>query len=213
MLVFAGDRVRSGAYSKLHQRGRPAGTASRVRTNPGIYRWSEWSKDHPIFEPFDQPEHGDLRGLTSPGSPAWLPRRGPESLVSAEGKRRWSSRSTRPGTMSSWSAFPADNAWGDWAVGRLYLPLIHQIVGYLAGRVSRTARVRLEPAVPVEHRPPESSIDSEVAVVRNIDQAESDLERARSRDASPGVSAALLRPASVLPAKATRSRPPAGLAR
>ena len=75
-------------------------------------------------------------------------------------------------------AFPADNAWGDWAIGRLYLPLIHQIVGYLAGRVPDSGRVRLEPAGTGEAQTAGVSIENERAVVRNIDPTESDPERA-----------------------------------
>ena len=74
---------------------------------PGVYRWSEWSKDHPIFEPFDQPEHGDLRGLIFARITRLAPEPGARVLVSAEGKRRWSSSRQPAGDdASSWPSPP-----------------------------------------------------------------------------------------------------------
>ena len=176
LLIFTGDRVRSGAYSRLHQAGvLPAQVQGPEE--PGVYRLAEWSKDHPIFEPFDQPEHGDLRALTFARITRLVPEPGARPLASAEGKRPLIVEGTAGRGRCLIVAAPADNAWGDWAVGRLYLPLIHQLVGYLAGRVPASARVRLESASADGAKAAGVAIDGEVAVVRNIDQAESDLER------------------------------------
>ncbi len=40
-------------------------------------------------------------------------------------------------------AIPADNAWGDWAIHRLFLPLVHQVAGYLTDRLPGTGRVQV----------------------------------------------------------------------
>ena len=37
---------------------------------------------------------------------------------------------------------PADNAWGDWAIHSLFLPLVHQVAGYASGRLAGAGRVR-----------------------------------------------------------------------
>ena len=72
---------------------------------------------------------------------------------------------------------PADNQWGDWAIQRLYLPLIHQLMGYLTDRLPEAGRVRLEPADARPGHAPGVVLESGRAVVRNLDPAESDLER------------------------------------
>jgi hypothetical protein len=74
-------------------------------------------------------------------------------------------------------AVPADNQWGDWAIQRLYLPLIHQLMGYLTDRLPEAGRVRLEPADARPGHAPGVVLESGRAVVRNLDPAESDLER------------------------------------
>ena len=39
-------------------------------------------------------------------------------------------------------AIPCDNAWGEWAIHRLYLPLVHQVAGYLTDRLPGTGHVQ-----------------------------------------------------------------------
>ena len=141
--VFAGDRVRSGALSSS-MRGRPAGRVQGP-DEPGVdrlVRMEQGSSD--LLEPFDQPKHRDLRGMDpSPGSRVWSPEVGARALVSAKEKHPAGRRVEQPaGDDASWLPSPADNAWGDWAIGRLYLPLIHQIVGYLADRVRMEGTAR-----------------------------------------------------------------------
>ena len=62
LVIFTGDRVSPGAYASLRRSGIfPAQVQEPV--DPGVFRCTRWQKDHPIFRPFDQPEHGDLRTL------------------------------------------------------------------------------------------------------------------------------------------------------
>ena len=176
LLIFTGDRVRAGAYPLLRRAGILPAQVQRPE-EPGVYRWAAWSKDHPLFEPFDQPEHGDLRALAFDRITNLLPDSGTRLLASADGKRPLLVESAAGRGRCIMVAVPADNAWGDWAMGRLYLPLMHQLVGYLAGRVPDGVRVRHEPAGTGSAQTAGVAIEGEVAVVRNIDPAESDLER------------------------------------
>jgi hypothetical protein len=74
-------------------------------------------------------------------------------------------------------AVPADNQWGNWAVKRLYLPFIHQLMGYLTDRLPEFGRVRVEPVGSSAGHAPGVVIEDGNAIVRNIDPAESSLER------------------------------------
>ena len=167
MLIFTGDRVAPAPISRLHQAGvLPAQVQGPEE--PGVYRLAEWSKDHPIFEPFDQPEHGDLRALTFARITRLVPEPGARTLASAEGKRPLIVESTAGRGRCLIVAVPADNAWGDWAIGRLYLPLIHQLVGYLADRVPESGEgTGLSPRIQVPVTAlPESRSTADGAVVR-----------------------------------------------
>ena len=42
----------------------------------------------------------------------------------------------------------AGRDWGDWAQGRLYVPLVHQMVGYLTERLPENQRVQRALASP-----------------------------------------------------------------
>jgi hypothetical protein len=55
--------------------------------------------------------------------------------------------------------------------------LVHQLVGYLTDRLPDAGRVRLERAGAGPERAPGVVIHGEQAVVRNLDPAESELER------------------------------------
>ncbi len=74
-------------------------------------------------------------------------------------------------------AFPADNAWGDWAIHRLYVPLVHQLLGYLTNRLPETSPVRFERAGQGPAQVPGVTLDNGRELVRNVDAAESEIER------------------------------------
>jgi hypothetical protein len=74
-------------------------------------------------------------------------------------------------------AIPADNAWGEWAVHRLYVPLVHQVAGYLTDRLPETGRVQSALAGRTAAESPGVKIEQGRALVRNVDPEESDVER------------------------------------
>jgi Aerotolerance regulator N-terminal len=79
-------------------------------------------------------------------------------------------------------AFPADNAWGDWVIHRLYVPLVHQLFGYLTGRLPETRRVRFDSVGPGPDQAPGIVVDNGRALVRNVDPAESEIERTTAKN-------------------------------
>ncbi len=176
LLIFTGDRVSPGAYASLRRSGIfPASVQEPV--DPGIFRCTKWQKDHPIFRPFDQPEHGDLRTLSFDRITRLVPDPQARELAVVEGDLPLLVESSAGRGRCVLLAVPADNQWGDWAIRRLYLPLIHQLMGYLTDRLPEAGRVRLEPADARPGHAPGVVLESGRAVVRNLDPAESDLER------------------------------------
>ena len=74
-------------------------------------------------------------------------------------------------------AAAADRQWGDWPQSRLYVPLVHQIVGYLTDRLPENARVRSELAGQGADDSPQIREVNGLTVVRNLDPRESRTER------------------------------------
>ena len=198
LVIFSGDHVGRNAYASLRRSGIfPA----RVEgpSDPGVFRLTRWQQDHPIFRPFDQPEHGDLRTLRFDRICRLVPDQEGRELAVVEGNFPLLVESRVGRGRCVLLAVPADNQWGDWAIQRLYLPLIHQLMGYLTDRLPEPGRIRLEPADAGSGHAPGVVLDSGRAVVRNLDPMESDLER---------VTPATLREAYRLPVPRTAKRPP-----
>ena len=74
-------------------------------------------------------------------------------------------------------ASTADRDWSNWPQTRLYVPMIHQMAGYLTERLPENQRVRPEPAGPGRENPPGVSEAERLTIVRNLDPSESDMER------------------------------------
>ena len=72
-------------------------------------------------------------------------------------------------------ASAADRDWGDWPQSRLYVPLVHQLVGYLTDRLPETARIQSIPAD--RDHPPGITREGAKVIVRHLDPAESEIER------------------------------------
>ena len=176
LIIFTGDQVKPGAYAAMEQaRLLPARLQGPAEV--GSYRFADWVKDHPLLGPFADPQYGDLRTLRFRRITRMLAE--PDSRVLAtasDGSPLVVEKSIGRG-CSLIFAFPADNAWGDWSIHRLYVPLVHQLLGDLTGRLPETGRVRFERAGEVEAQGPGVSVKDGRAVVRNVDAAESEIER------------------------------------
>ncbi len=185
LIIFTGEQVKQGAYALLEQAGLlPARLQGPAEL--GSYRFADWVKDHPVLSPFADPQHGDLRTLRFRRITRLLADPKARVLATAsEGLPLLVEKAAGQGRVIVF-AFPADNAWGDWAIHRLYVPLVHQLLGYLTNRLPETSPVRFEGAGPGPSQAPGVTIDVGRALVRNVDAAESDIERttaARLREA------------------------------
>jgi Aerotolerance regulator N-terminal/von Willebrand factor type A domain len=176
LIIFTGDRVQAGAYAALEQaKLLPARVQGPAEI--GSYRFSDWSKSHPILSPFTDPQYGDLRTLRFQKITRLEPE--PEARVlgtTQGGAPLVLERSPGKGRCILF-AFPADNAWGDWAIHRLYLPLVHQLLGYLTSRLPETNPVKSDRAGRTPALLPGVTIENGHAMVCNVDASESEIER------------------------------------
>ena len=176
LVIFTGDRVGPGAYAALRSAGIfPAEVREAV--DPGTFRCTTWQKDHPIFRAFDQPEHGDLRSLKFDRITRLVPDPQARELALVEGNLPLLVESTAGRGRCVLLSVPADTQWGDWAIQRLYLPLIHQLMGYLTDRLPEDGRVSFELADAARGHALGVAVESGQAIVRNLDPTESNLDR------------------------------------
>src|SRR5262249_51956863 len=138
------------------------------------WRLERWEAKHAVFAPFADPEHGDLRrpAFTSitriePARDvrvlAWFRGEMPALLERSLGKGR-----------GLWFTSACDRGWGDWPRGRMFLPMVHQMLAYVTG-LSEGGRIRQELAAG-ERQPGIAESDGLVHVT-NPDPLESETAR------------------------------------
>ena len=174
LVIFSGARVIPGAMASL--RAVNLLPAEVEGTEDGSFRFAAWDSSHPLLAPFSQPQHGDLRSLSFSRLARLKPLPGSSVLAGSTGDQPLlvEARSGR-GHILQW-ALAADNDWGDWAVQRLYLPVIHQMMGYLVDRLPGSGPVATAAVGP--GAPPGIETSARRLIVRNPDPSESRIERA-----------------------------------
>jgi hypothetical protein len=174
LLLFTGDQVRPAGYAALERADLlPASVESTI--GPDLFRFAAWDRDHPVFRPLSDPQQGDLRRVAFQLITKVKPLPGAKVLASAQaGDPLIVERRLGEGKILL-VATAADRDWGDWPQNRLYVPLVHQLVGYLTDRLPETARVQSAPAD--RDHPPGVTRDGDRATVRNLDPGESEIER------------------------------------
>jgi hypothetical protein len=176
LLLFTGSLVQPGGYEGFRQAGLLPGVIKGT-AEPDLFGFAAWEKEHPIFRPLSDPQQGDLRRLAfhritrleaAPEARVLAKTAADEPLV-VEGR-------LGDGIILV-VAVPADRDWGPWPQSRLYVPLVHQLVGYLTERLPETQRVRVAETGPGTANPPGITVSGRTMVVRNLDPAESEIER------------------------------------
>ncbi len=176
LIIFVGEKVGARAYEALEEQNvLPGRIGEPVETGP--YRPAQWSKDHPIVAPFADPLHGDLRSLRFNKIARITPAAEARVIVSAQGGIPILVERNKGTGHCLLFAIPADNAWGDWAIHSLFLPLVHQVAGYAVGRLAGAGRVQEALAGSKKGEEPGVTIQNGRALVRNVDPTESDVER------------------------------------
>jgi Aerotolerance regulator N-terminal len=176
LVIFLGDHASESANATLLDASLLPGRIGE-QSEQGPYRIADWNKNHPILAPFADPLHGDLRTLRFQKIARITPVPEAHVLAAAQGGLPILLERTHGRGRCVLFAIPADNAWGEWAIHRLYLPLVHQVAGYLTDRLPGTGRVRAAPAGRAATEAPGVTVEQGRALVRNVDPEESDVER------------------------------------
>lgn len=153
LVVFGGDKVQPKGYEALASAGLvPGRVAGPVHASDLPFRLDAWNDKHPLLKPFADPQHGDLRRLSFRGytkilvptaepadktsasaaadDPSWDSNGGPIQIVARfRGGDPALIEQTFGKGRAVWFTSTCDRGWGDWPSSKLYLPLVHQIVG------------------------------------------------------------------------------------
>ena len=205
LTVFTGDRVTAEGAATLVNAGLGVGKVvgpETVADRP--WRLSSWEGSHPVFAPFADPEYGDLRRPSfatitrvEPESPARVMARFqdgvPALIEKAVGKGK-----------VLWFVSTCDRSWGNWPRGRMYLPMVHQLVAHASG-TAEGGPVRHE--VASGDAKPGSTVDDGIALVVNVDPQETETARCTPGDFADRFGFELPKPRAVAPAGATGPRP------
>ncbi len=114
MIIFTGDQVEAGAYAAL-ARAKVMPGQVQGPADIGSYRFVDWSRDHPILSPFNDPQYGDLRTLRFRRITRLQPDPDARVLGTTQGGAPLVLEKTVGQGHCLLFAFPADNGWGDWA--------------------------------------------------------------------------------------------------
>jgi hypothetical protein len=176
LLIFTGKKVEPASYATLEQAGLLPGTVQGA-SEAGLFHFQTWDKDHPIFRPLSDPQQGDLRRVAFRKLTRVKPAADAKILATAAGgEPLLLEKSVGRGTVVLFAS-AIDRDWGDWPQSRLFVPLVHQIVGYLTERLPENQRVRGEIAGPGADKPPGVANGKDGVLVRNVDARESRIER------------------------------------
>ncbi|WP_217647012.1 BatA domain-containing protein [Planctomicrobium piriforme] len=133
LLVTTGDRMTPAAVQPLREAGLAPGELLGVSRSTDLpFHWEDWDKNTTLLAPFSDPQSGDLSRLSfsaysrfsvDPGTRvlARFPDQDPAMTDHALGRGRM-----------VWFLSSCDRSWGDWTRSRLFLPLVHQMLGDLA---------------------------------------------------------------------------------
>jgi hypothetical protein len=176
LLVFTGPNVKAEGYEPLSRAGLLPAKVEGV-AGPDEFRWDRWEKEHPILRLLSDPQHGDLRRITFHQITKLSPAPGARVLAAAQTGEPLLIEGRLDQGTTLLMASTASRTWTDWPKTRLYLPLVHQIAAYLTERLPDNQRVQLAPSGPGNDNPPGIETRGRTRVVRNLEPAESSIER------------------------------------
>ena len=137
LLVFTGDRVSAKSCTTLTDAGLTVGEIGETKvTNDLPWRMTQFDGKHPIFEPLSDPQHGDLRRLIFAAYTKVTPSADATVLAQfSTGDPTVIERRVGEGTLL-WVTTSCGRDWSDWCRSRLFLPTVHQLLGYEVGLTS-----------------------------------------------------------------------------
>jgi hypothetical protein len=134
LVVFTGENVTADSCAALATAGLTVGNVvGAVRSSDLPFRWQTWQEAHPLFEPFRDPQHGDLRRLSFDAYTRIEPAADARVLATfRDGAPALLDRTVGRGRVL-WFTSAANRGWSDWPRSRLFVPLVHQMLLDLAG--------------------------------------------------------------------------------
>jgi len=187
LLIFPGDCAGPDTLARLSLAGIPLGQITKPRPTASLpWRLDRWEHEHPVFQPFSDPQYGDLQRLAFRCFTEIKPREGTTALAHFhDGSPALIERGHGRGKVL-WFASSCDRQWSDWPRSRLFVPVVHQLVGYLAGLTDggpiRSRRTdQFESSGPPVLEPGVYERGGSVEVV-NVDPRESETDRCRVAD-------------------------------
>jgi hypothetical protein len=212
LLFFTGKQVQAEGYEPFQRAGLlPASVAGP--TGPAVFRFDKWEKEHPILKPLSDPQQGDLRRVYFDHVTKLQLNAGVKVLAAAQtGEPLLIESRLERGTILFFAS-AGDREWSNWPQSRLYVPLVHQLIGYLTERLPENQRVQEKPAGSGQEMEPGIIVAGKAVVVRNLDPKESEIERLTEEQFRKGYHLPVLDPNSVKRRAAAAVKTPAGTER
>jgi hypothetical protein len=176
LLIFTGKRVDAASLAELGKLGLLPAQVEGV-SEPAAFRFGDWERGHPIFKPLSDPQQGDLRKLMFFQITRLKPAPQANVLAATPDNEPLLIEGRCENGVVLFLAVGADRDWSDWPKTPLYVPLIHQLVGYLTERLPENQRVQAARVGPGLENPPGILVEGRTVFVRNLDPTESALER------------------------------------
>jgi len=133
LLIIPGNRTTPEQYESLQTAGLAPGTMPEiVRTMELPFRWETWEIRNDLLAPFHDPQSGDLQRLRFSAYLKVNPASQTRILARySTGDPALTDQSLGRGRVL-WFLSGCDPSWGNWTRSRLFLPLVHQMLGDLA---------------------------------------------------------------------------------
>lgn len=180
LLYFTGDQTSAATVAEMSERGLAPGTIEVV-PDSGLLRVTSWDAAHPIFAPFADPQHGDLRRLVFRRMNRWESVNPTAKVLMSVGDRPLMLEQSVGQGRIVWCGTSVDRQWSDWPQDRLFVPLIRQTMAYLTDQLGELQTVQ---TVLVKAPQEQAGIFQReaITVVRNLDPRESTLARVSPQD-------------------------------
>lgn len=178
-VVFGGGNVGPGSSASYAAAGLAVGEiigAHLARDVP--FRIAGFAADHPILQPFADPQHGDLHRLSFSGCTRVVPADGVRVLARLRDTTPMLLERQAGASRVTWWGASVGREHGDWSRSRLFLPVVHQLVRGAAG-VAGEGPVR---DISAAGETPGVRENSGVWEVRNLEPQESELEASSAND-------------------------------
>lgn len=178
LLVFAGDQVRPASLASFQEHGLLPGPVADAPVE-GRLRVDQWDSKHPALSCFSDPQQGDLRRVEFQ---KLLPLKQLEAdsreLLASGNQIVAAERQVGKGRCIYFGS-SADRDWTELPRTPMYVPLVRQIVAYLADQLAERSAVTIQVlSKPLEKVGIVPAADEEGQwLVTNMDPRESALER------------------------------------